>query len=610
MRLRYRLAMIRFFTAVLVSAAGLAPASAVAAWEEVVGGASPINVVPTQVAEEPSLASVAGVPYVAWREVAGAVGQIWVARLNAAGTAWERLGGASPLNIDDTKDASEPSIADIGGVPWVAWQESDGSNAQARVARLDASGTWQQVGSGPRPINVDPAGSAVAPVIAAVGGVPYVAWGETAVANSSAHVVRWNAATLAWDDVGGALGIATTTQVFDPTLADVLGVPYVAWSEFDGANFEIRSARLSGVAWVEVGTGASPINEDPLRSAVAPILAVIGAAPHIAWTEGDGAHQQLRVSRLAGNDWTQIVGGPSPINRSSDRDALEPSLIGIGSSPYVVWRENDGTNDEVRVGRLNATATAWEEVAPSPSPVNASPSANAANVAAGAVGGVPWVAWSEFGAVGQQIIRVARLEPEFGPPGAVATVNGTVGASLLAPVTTYGLPYQAGISVTGPGGGDTGLAPTSGDLALLQRDVSGLSPSTPYTFRPFAIAGVPLPRVLGPVGSFTTPAAKTAVPTPTPTTDRLVANWVDRLVKTKAGTRIRLRYVATRAGRATLELRRGTRLIRRFAAAPRAGLNAFTILAPKAGSYRLILTVSTPDAKKVQATARLIVRKK
>lgn len=613
MRPRHRQAIVRLLTAALMGAAIVTPASAVAAWEEVIGGANPINVVPTQLAEEPSLTSVAGVPYVAWREVAGTVGQIWVAKLNATGTAWERVGGASPLNIDNTKNAAEPSIADIAGVPWVAWRETDGiqGNPEVRVARLATDGTWQQVGTGPSPINVNPSGSASVPVIVAVGGVPYVAWGETAGVDSMARVVRWNAATLAWDDVGGALGVTTTTQVFGPTMADVLGVPHVAWSENDGVNYEIRSAKLSGGSWFEVEAGSSPINHDPVSSAVAPALAVIGAVPHITWTESDGAHQQVRVSRLnaAGNAWAEIVGGSSPVNQSLGRHAFEPSLMDIGSSPYVVWRESDGTNYEVRASRLNASATAWEEVAPSPSPFNASPTQDAIGPFAAGVGGVPWVAWSEIGAVGRQI-RVARLEPEFGPPAAVATVNGTIGASLLAPVTTYGLPYQAGFTVTGPGGGDTGLAPTSGDLALLQRAVSGLSPSTPYTFLPFATAGVPLPRVLGPVGSFTTPAAKTAVMTPTPTTDPLVANWVDRLVKTKAGTRIRLRYVSTRPGRATLELRRGTRLVRRFTAAPRAGLNAFTILAPRAGSYRLILTVTTPDAKIAKATARLIVHRK
>jgi hypothetical protein len=604
--------MIRLLTAALVGGAIAAPASALAAWEEVIGGASPVNVLSAQVAEEPSLASVAGVPYVAWRETSGVTGQIWVARLNAAGTAWERIGGTSPLNIDDTKSAGSPDIADIGGVPWVAWQESDGSNAEARVARLDVSGTWQQVGSGPSPINVNSTnGFAISPVIAAVGGVPYVAWGENVIADFTGRVARWNATTLAWDGVGGPLGVLTTTEVFAPTLADVLGVPHVAWAETNGVNTEIRAARLSGGAWVEMESGASPINHDTNRNAGSPALANIAGVPHIAWVETDVVNQQVRVSRLnaAGTDWAEIVGGASPINRDSGQNANVPSLIGVGSTPYVAWTEGDGTNLEVRVARLNATATAWEEIAPGPTPINASATQDAFSAAAAAVGGVPWLAWSEVDAAGRQV-RVARLEPEFGPPGAVATVNGTVGASLLAPVTTYGLPYQVGFSVTGPGGGDTGLAPTSGDLALLQRDVSGLTPLTAYTYRPFATAGVSLPRVLGPVGAFTTPPAKAAVPTPTPTTDRLVATWVDRLLRTKAGTRIRLRYVSTRAGRATLELRRGTRLVRRFVATPRAGLNAFTILAPRAGSYRLILTVTTPDAKTTKATTRLIVRKK
>jgi hypothetical protein len=89
-----------------------------------------------------------------------------------------------------------------------------------------------------------------------------------------------------------------------------------------------------------------------------------------------------------------------------------------------------------------------------------------------------------------------------------------------------------------------------------------------------------------------------------------VAAFVDRLLRARSGTRIRVRYVATRAAGATLELRRGSRLARRFRANARAGLNAFTILAPTAGTYRLVLIVAAPGAKVARATARFVVRRR
>jgi hypothetical protein len=52
------------FTAILL----LLPAAAEAAWNQPVGGGSPINAAASQNAEQPSLTTVGGVPYVAWHE--------------------------------------------------------------------------------------------------------------------------------------------------------------------------------------------------------------------------------------------------------------------------------------------------------------------------------------------------------------------------------------------------------------------------------------------------------------------------------------------------------------------------------------------------------------
>lgn len=576
-----------------------------------VGGGSPINADAARAAQELSFAFVGGVPHVAWRETSALfVDQIWVARLNSSGTAWERIGGVSPLNIDDAQNAGDPSIADVGGVPWVAWRETDGVNREVRVARLGAGGTWQEVGGGASPINISPILSAFQPSLASIGGVPHVAWCEGSVLN--VRVARLNAAGDGWDDVGAALNVDPSKGASHPSITDVSGVPYVAWTEMDATNGEVRAARLSGGNLVQVEAGLSPINHDPSQTASSAQLATVGGVPHVAWVESDGIRDQVRVSRLnaAGNDWAEIVAGASPINRDSSQGVSHVSLASVGGAPYVAWIEPDGVNDEVRVSRLDAGGAAWSEVVPGVNPINASSTETATHVGMASIAGIPWVAWTEFAASGSRQVRVTRLEPEFGATGAVPTVNGTVGAVLFGSLHTYGLPYQAGFTVTGPGGGDTGLAPTGDDPVLLQRDVSGLTPLTVYSYRPSATAGVAQPRVLGPTGAFTTLAARATSPPPTPATDPLVVAFVDRLVRTRAGTRLKLRYVTTRAARATLELRRGSRRVRRFRANPRAGLNAFTMLAPTAGSYRLVLAVTTSDAKSSRATARLLVRKK
>jgi hypothetical protein len=61
-----------------------------------------------------------------------------VSRLNASGIAWEEVvGGAGPINHADHRAAVEPSLTAIGGVPYVAWRELDGTNYEVRASRLE-----------------------------------------------------------------------------------------------------------------------------------------------------------------------------------------------------------------------------------------------------------------------------------------------------------------------------------------------------------------------------------------------------------------------------------------------------------------------------------------
>src|SRR4051812_11683177 len=155
-----------------------APAAGHAAWRQPAGGPSPINQAEDQSAQEPSLTAIGGVPYVAWRENDVANSEIRVSRLNQAGTAWEQVvGGASPINQSNTQNAFNPQLPAIGGVPYVAWTEFDGVNTEIRVSRLNQAGTaWEQIVGGASPINQSNAQNAGEPSLTAIGGVPYVAW--------------------------------------------------------------------------------------------------------------------------------------------------------------------------------------------------------------------------------------------------------------------------------------------------------------------------------------------------------------------------------------------------------------------------------------------------
>ena len=104
---------------------------------------------------------------------------------------------------------------------------------------------------------------------------------------------------------------------------------------------------INGVLVIEPDNPAAPldlaINQAPDRSAGAPSLMAIGGVPYVAWSEYDGVSYEVRVSRLeaAGSAWQQLVGGASPINQADNGDAYAPSLAAIGGVPYVAWTEHD-----------------------------------------------------------------------------------------------------------------------------------------------------------------------------------------------------------------------------------------------------------------------------
>jgi hypothetical protein len=92
--------------------------------------------------------------------------------------------------------------------------------------------------------------------------------------------------------------------------------------------------------------------------------------------------------------------------------------------------------------------------------------------------------------------------------------------------------------------------------------------------------------------------------------DRLAAAFATDRARVRAGKRLRLRFVSTIAGVATLELRRGTRTVRRVSGTVVAGRNTLALRAPrKRGRYTLALTV-TGGGQTATDSARLTVMRR
>ena len=323
------------------------PAAAQAAWNQPEGGPSPINATPDFTIET-SIATVDGVPYVTWTESNfGGISQIRVARLDPGTGTWEPVGGS--VNIDPGQEANNPSIADIGGVPYVEFWERDGTNSEVRVRRFDGA-NWVTVGG---PINSDPNQNAFTfhRNIANIGGTPYVSWHEdNGVGGEHVRVSRFDGAN--WVEViPGPINVDPNQRTGGVSLIGIDGVPWVSWIEQDGTNFETRVARPNeaGTAWEEPAGGANPINRSSTQTARDAILENVGDVPYVAWAEEDaGGTAEVRVSRLVkdsnGFAWEEVAGGTNPITTAPNSFLdFHIGMTEIGGRPYVSWPEFDGT---------------------------------------------------------------------------------------------------------------------------------------------------------------------------------------------------------------------------------------------------------------------------
>lgn len=220
----------------------------------------------SEVDPAPSLARDGAHPVVAHVEALGGdVARLYVKRLE--GSSFVTLGGAA-LNAGSITAASEPAlVTSVTGQPVVAWIQGNGIQQNLFVARFDGT-AWQSVG---------------------VAGVP--------------------------------LNQRAGSRASQPAIAlDAERQPMLAWLE-DGA---VQFRRFDGTAWVAAAGGAGPAAgavADQLRMG-----ADLNGEPVIAWREGTGAAQALRVVR--GLDFTPLGAQVVPGGGRVDRFSLFPQVGG------------------------------------------------------------------------------------------------------------------------------------------------------------------------------------------------------------------------------------------------------------------------------------------
>jgi hypothetical protein len=362
-----------------------------------------LNIDSNAVAEAPSI-DFAGanrtVPWDSWYEPSTTLGgskQIFASRFNATANTWvpegqDRGSGVPSLNIHTDKEAENPSVA--GGaavpgndpVPWVAWQEQDGSvngsgnHDQIFVSKGVKQATpnnpctgfkpssaasvsvfcWQQVGadrlaadggsspSGDPSLNVDPSRDGIEPDIAFTGPTDKVAWTVWYEVGSSSLGLRGNDQVFAAKIVadpnadGGfhwqAVGRGTTGQT-DPL--DASGTP----------GFGPCAASTTAEDACSMNANPALSAEDP-RVATGTLTPGTATVPWVVWAQdtGSGKHA-IFISRLVNGDHFELFNGGAPLS-PVNRDATHPDITFFGNVPYVSWIEAHGDGNRGFVGHF------------------------------------------------------------------------------------------------------------------------------------------------------------------------------------------------------------------------------------------------------------------
>jgi hypothetical protein len=291
-----------------------------------------------------------GEPYLVFAEyVSNSPAQIFVKSLSTAG-AWVNVGSGS-LNVSSKAQGRMPQIAgDSKGNVYVVFTEvfenTIPNKSEIYVKQWNGS-TWTQLGAG---ISNDPTKLSIATGIAIDGAdkVYVVMYGPGPTDTcEQIYVKSWDGTN--WNQLGGSLNISASSIAYTPKIAfgNKATIPYVTWCECNAKGMlQVYVKSWKGSTWQSVG---GSLNTPSAFDADAPTIIVVGSTPYVAFTEQSRAYPKpgsaignlMSVKTWDGKKWVQL--GPAYLNYylGDTNNASGASLAEYLGKIYVGWSETN-----------------------------------------------------------------------------------------------------------------------------------------------------------------------------------------------------------------------------------------------------------------------------
>jgi hypothetical protein len=375
-------------------------------------------------AKEPSLISTGDKLYAAWVETGRPFERTSAQMFHVFAKEWSDNGswvslGGSPTSLDSEfsnyNESHSPSIAVIGGKPWISWYKWNNSGEVWGLWAKSWNGSAWEGGRVGR-VGKDPAKAFQGrSQMADVSGVPYVAFIEVDKTffppKNFIYVKYWDGDRWTLQGTGPLnRNLSANTTVTSVSLASDGTTPYVAWTEYTSdaklqnqTPTQVYVSRWSGSQWTSVGES---LNVDRSASARDVALIIAVGQPYAAWTEATTmGNAQVFVKTLSGGSWTSV--GPSTLNRDTSTGwAYRPSLAADSSGAvFVAWVEQQALGKRAQTYVSKFASGAWISLGDS---LNADPALGSAQkVSLAVVDGNPVAAWGEvnYGALRQIYLK-------------------------------------------------------------------------------------------------------------------------------------------------------------------------------------------------------------